>query len=64
VQDLFGERSKNENIVERSLAERWGGNDGQHYADSGGVRDLCCDRACDLDLPDEKESSTLITSEK
>ena len=56
--------AKNGNIKNNVLVELWGGNDGQHYADSGGVGDLRCDRAGDPDLQDEKESSALITSEK
>jgi hypothetical protein len=50
----------NGNFTERCLVERRGGNDGQYYADSGGIGDLRCDRAGDPDLPDEKEGSALI----
>jgi hypothetical protein len=51
----------NGNGTERCFVERRGGNDGQHYADSGGIGDLRRDRAGDPDLPDEEESSALVT---
>ena len=61
---LFGEGSKCGSITERCLVELRGGNDGQHYADSGGIGDLRCDRAGDPDLPDEKEGAALIHFQK
>ena len=61
---IYLAKARRTETLRTSLVERWGGNDGQHYADSGGVGDLRCDRAGDPDLQDEKESSALITSEK